>query len=139
MRHLRNNRGAAMCLSAAVVVLAGMMLGAECTISPDDPIDIFIDPNNLDCSKSSYENFGKAFFENYCLRCHNEELKSDSERLDAPQGIDFNTLEQALPFKSRIALRAGNLGDMPPILVGGPRPSDDERRQLLEWIECGMN
>jgi len=93
-----------------------------------------------DCgtAKESYENFGAAFFQNCCIRCHSVTLETDLQRLDAPLGINFDTLEMSREFSRRIRLRAGELGDMPPRILLGPRPTEAERLQLLDWIDCGM-
>ncbi|RMF74966.1 MAG: cytochrome c [Planctomycetota bacterium] len=118
-------------------------LGGICVVaclSPDVPLseEQLAAVETLDCNELTYENFGRPFFEAYCLRCHNQDLKSDFERTDAPQGINFNTLESARPFMQRIRLRAGVQGDMPPQLLVVPHPSDEQRQRLIRWIDCGM-
>ena len=117
---------------------AAFLACAHC--SPDMPLPVTHEPTDVDCSKvtATYQNFGATFFESYCLRCHSSALRDDLARFDAPLGIDFDTLEQAREFKNRIRLRAGELGDMPPHLLGGPAPSEAERIQLMEWLDCGM-
>jgi uncharacterized membrane protein len=101
------------------------------------PDQVLNDPNAADCGADTWENFGRQFFQTYCLRCHSETLTTDLERTDAPAGINFNELEVMREFASRIRLRAGQLGDMPPTLLPGPRPSEDERLRLIQWIDCG--
>lgn len=125
-------------LFAGAVSLGGICAAA--CLSPDVPLsdEQLAAVEALDCNELTYENFGRPFFEAYCLRCHNEDLKSDFERTDAPQGINFNTLESARPFMQRIRLRAGVLGDMPPQLLVVPHPSDEQRQRLIRWIDCGM-
>jgi len=115
------------------------MSGFSC-FSPDFPLAVVPDPDNVDCStvESTYESFGKAFFQDYCLRCHSVTRETDWARLDAPLEIDFDTLGLSREFADRIRLRAGELGDMPPRLLPGRRPDTATRLQLIEWIDCGM-
>jgi len=109
--------------------------------SPDSPLPIPIPEGSVDCStvELTYEGFGKGFLQDYCLRCHSVSKEDDwPDRLDAPQGINFDSLDMAREFESRIRLRAGELGDMPPRLIPGNYPSVEERIRLIEWIDCGM-
>ncbi len=123
--------------SVAAMSAVGVLSLMSC--SPDSPLELSTRPlPDCGAAKGSYESFGAAFFQNYCIRCHSVTLESDLERLDAPQGIDFNTLQMAREFSRRIRLRAGELGDMPPQILLGPRPTEAERLQLVDWIDCGM-
>lgn len=136
-RVARPNAAAA---GAAALLACAALLGHGC-FSPDDPLDaeVIAGVGEVECAtlNVTYENFAAAFFEKYCLRCHSASLSGDLARSDAPAGIDFDDLESIRSFTSRIALRAGELGDMPPALLGGERPSIDERVRLLQWIQCG--
>jgi len=125
-------------LIAASLGVFSILMVVSC--SPDSPL---VDPTAgrpIDCEavKTTYEDFGAAFFQNYCIRCHSVTREGDLARWDAPLGIDFDTLQMVQEFKDRIHLRAGELGDMPPRLFPVPRPSDEERIQLMIWIDCGM-
>ena len=115
-------------------------LAASACFSPDMPLSEqqLAEIENPDCTELTYENFGRPFFEAYCLRCHNSALTTDLARTDAPTDINFDTLESARPFMRRIRLRAGVQGDMPPQLLIVPHPSDEQRQQLIRWIDCGM-
>lgn len=121
----------------AVVLAIGSAGSVGC--SPDAPLELAGRPLP-DCTTTTetYENFGAGFFQSYCLRCHSVALETDLQRFDAPQGIDFNTLQMAREFARRIRLRAGELGDMPPQILLGPRPGEAERLRLIDWIDCGM-
>lgn len=129
-------------LLAAVGVPAGLCTYvAGC--SPDSPLpaELLADADRNspdDCGDVTYQNFGADFFASYCLRCHNEMLVGDVARTDAPTGINLNTLDGVRRFQSRIRLRAGVQGDMPPRIAPVPRPSEAERVQLIQWIDCGM-
>lgn len=119
---------------AGLIACAG--LGA---CSPDSPLseDLLATVEQIECATVSYESFAADFFARYCLNCHNADLKGDLARSDAPNGIDFNSLESIRPFQRRIRLRAGVQGDMPPRLLPVPRPSEQERLMLIRWIDCG--
>lgn len=90
-------------------------------------------------STLSYESFGKPFMERFCTRCHAASLRG-GDRMGAPSFHDFDTL-----FGIRVVFdhidettaagpAATNTG-MPP---DKPAPSLEERKQLGEWIACGM-
>jgi uncharacterized membrane protein len=127
-------------LAGAPAVVLGLPAFLGC-LSPDDPLDAatLAAIQETDCAdvSATYESFAAAYIARYCLRCHSESLVGDVARLDAPVGIDFDTLEDARSFASRIRLRAGELGDMPPRLLTADLPSHDERVQLMLWIDCG--
>lgn len=110
-------------------------------LSPDDPLDeaTLAAIEQVDCETldTTYDNFARAFTAKYCLSCHSESLVGDAARTDAPIGIDFDTVEGIRSFATRIRLRAGQLGDMPPRIVGGAIPTREERIKLMEWIDCG--
>ncbi len=75
----------------------------------------------------TYDNFGKPFFEGWCIRCHG-----------GPNGYSsrsFTTVEDIRAQKDRIFLNAasGN-AFMPP---GPDGPSPKERDELADWLACG--
>lgn len=82
----------------------------------------------------TYANFGEAFLRNWCRGCHASALSGD-ERSGAPEGIDFETLDDARMWADRIGARAlGPGAGMPP--AGGPSP---EELELLEaWLDAGV-
>ena len=78
----------------------------------------------------SWEGFADGFFATYCRSCHSVGL---SERYGAPEGVDFDTEEQALAQAARVRARVLEDGDMPP---GGGAVEGD--LVLLErWLACG--
>lgn len=130
-------------LPAAALAAALLASAFAAGCSPDNPLPAELLPDPArgvapDCGELTYQNFGAEFFANYCLRCHNEMLIGDIARTDAPTGINFNTLDGVRRFQSRIRLRAGVQGDMPPTIAPVPRPSEVERVRLIQWIDCGM-
>lgn len=112
------------------------------TVCPDP------DPMTL-----TYDNFGKPFMEKYCLWCHDSSLKR-AFRNGAPLYHDFDTLQGILQTPDHIDQQTG-IGPkasndfMPPdrcpstpggaLSVDCQKPTDEERRQLAEWIACERN
>jgi hypothetical protein len=87
------------------------------------------------CGGYRYETSGKTFMENYCLGCHSSLLEGN-ERQGAPFSVNFDDLDQLRPQQDRIHSRVA-AGTMPPT-VEASTPSQEERRELLNWIECGI-
>jgi uncharacterized membrane protein len=81
----------------------------------------------------SWENFGEGFVTRYCTSCHGADVP-EADRNDAPDGVDFDSLEDVVAWASRIEARAVDFADMPP--GGGPGP--EERHRLAEWLECDV-
>jgi uncharacterized membrane protein len=104
---------------------------------------IFGPPTESVCPPSStltYENFGKAFMEQYCVQCH-DSAKTGADREGAPSFHDFDTLFGIRAVSNHIdettasGPAATNTG-MPP--EDEPQPSLAERQMLGEWIACDM-
>lgn len=86
----------------------------------------------------TYDNFGKAFMESYCTRCHATTLTGDA-RQGATADHDFDRIELIRVFSNHIdemaaAGPASVNTAMPP---SGPTPSEADRRKLGEWLACG--
>ena len=102
------------------------------------PLTETVCPDN---SQLTYVNFGEPFMTTYCIDCHSTE-KSGDDRNGAPNFHDFNTQEGVQRVLNHIdqtaafGLKAMNMS-MPPADDDGPKPTDEERRQLAEWIACG--
>lgn len=79
----------------------------------------------------TYDNFGKAYFDQHCLACHSESL-SGTDRQSAPVGVNFDTLEK---IRVRLESIDRRRHDMPP--SDHPQPSADEKQKLSEWLACG--
>jgi hypothetical protein len=85
------------------------------------------------------QDFGTAFMQTYCLGCHSASLTGPA-RQGAPEGIDFDTLEdvrrQAAVIDAHAA--AGPNGAhtaMPP--ASRAQPTRQERERLGQWLACG--
>lgn len=100
-------------------------------------------PTATECPPNStitYENFGMAFMEDFCVECH-DSAKTGAARNGAPSAHDFDTLLGIRSVANHIDQAAG-IGpasanrNMPPEDELS-QPSDDDRRKLAEWIACG--
>ena len=92
-------------------------------------------------SALSYDNFGKHFMDTYCISCHASALTA-RQRRGAPSDHNFDTLAQVHATEpdhidETTAAGPNNTNtQMPP--AGSPTPSEAERRQLAEWVACGL-
>lgn len=100
-------------------------------------------PTATECPPGStitYENFGKAFMEDFCTSCHSSTL-TGAARNGATVAHDFDTLLGIRSVADHIDQTAG-IGpasanrNMPPEDQTSI-PADDDRRKLAEWIACG--
>lgn len=119
----------------ALVLLA--VLGA-CTPDP-----IYGPPTESVCPTGgttlTYANFGQPFMESYCLRCHDQALKG-AARHGAPTFHDFDTLFGIKAVAEHIdeTTAAGPAATNDGMPNDGKKPTLEERKQLGEWIACGM-
>lgn len=98
-------------------------------------------PTGADCPQDStltWDTFGKQFMESYCTRCHSTTI-TGSARQGAPSDHNFEAVALVREQIEHIDWTAAAGPDavnteMP---VGAPTPTQDERRQLGEWLACG--
>jgi hypothetical protein len=100
----------------------GFSTGSEC---PDD-------------STLTWTTFAEGFFANYCIRCHSD--SSPDGRHGAPPGYNWDDLDSVREHARQIdrMAAAGPSATntfMPP---NNPRPTDDLRLMLGEWLACGQ-
>ncbi len=105
---------------------------------PPEPLEKATGATCPDEQTLTWEGFGRGFMDQYCLGCHSGTL-AGAARHEAPVGMDFDTLELVRAHAARIDVRAGigpesSNRSMP---SQNPRPSDQERRDLSEWLACG--
>jgi uncharacterized membrane protein len=118
------------------LVIAALLAG--CTNTPP----LFGPPTESSCPPGSaltYEGFAKPFMDSFCTRCHATALVG-AARQGAPSFHDFDTLFGIKVVADHIdettaSGPAATNTSMPP---DNPKPSQDQRRQLGEWIACGM-
>lgn len=94
-------------------------------------------PSKLSCDSSelTYDAFGSPFMLDWCNGCHSNALPL-GQRGDAPVNVNFDTLDDIHMWSAQIVTTAGPIQPtMPP--SGGP--SDDDRKTLEAWINCGAN
>jgi hypothetical protein len=97
-------------------------------------------PTGMECPDDAptYQNFGKQFVEDYCLRCHSTSKVGD-DRNGAPVAHDYDDVSIVRREWEHIDQMAG-AGEgvtntlMPPT---APRPSAEERKKLAQWLACG--
>jgi uncharacterized membrane protein len=76
-------------------------------------------------TKLTYESFGQPFVEKYCAGCHSGSKPKD--------GLDLSTIESIRTHAGAMYEQAAASSAMPP---EGTAPTDDERKQLGEWLGC---
>jgi hypothetical protein len=96
---------------------AGMPLA-----SPGDPID-----------GDTYATFAMPFFESYCVSCHSTANTGDT-RNGAPPGRNWDDEASVRMFLAEMRRWVGEINVMP--LGDGPKPTCDERRRLVRWIDA---
>jgi len=100
------------------------------TLSDDPPVDGVC----ADAPVLTWNNFGAGFLVENCKACHGTNSAYREGDSPPPEGVVFDTYEQAMGHKERIlAVATGDSPTMPP--RGGVSDLD---RELLElWIVCG--
>lgn len=127
-----------------VLVLSSLVwtsCGSDGTDDDDGDDQQVGDGSGATCPQGStltYANFGQAFMDSYCLRCHSSTLTGGG-RIGAPANINFDTQAEIQALAELIDEEAAagpdNVNtDMPP---SAPRPTQDERLKLGEWLACG--
>jgi hypothetical protein len=139
---LRKMLGSHSPFTSTLIYLASAFLFACGSPDVEEPIDEGPGPaSGSTCPSNStltYENFGIPFFTNYCTKCHSEN-PLDGTRHGAPRGLNWDNLETIRAYSDAIdrmaaAGPAAVNSTMPPEI---PVPSEDERRDLGEWLVCG--
>ena len=128
-----------------IVLLLIAGCGADAMPTPTKTVCPTPDPNSI-----TYDNFGQTFMVDYCVQCHASTLPR-AQRNGAPLFHDFDDLIGIVQVANHIDEQAG-VGPaasnhfMPPsrcpetpggpLAIACPQPTDDERRQLAEWVAC---
>ena len=86
----------------------------------------------------TYENFGKAFMDTYCVDCH-DSAKTGNARHGAPSFHDYDTVLGVRQTIEHIDEQAAAGPDAVNTAMpeDDPKPTEAERRQLGEWLACG--
>jgi len=117
-------------LAMALVLVAGCDGGEEegtpsGAVCPED-------------SSLTWDNFARPFMDSYCTRCHSTTLTGAS-RQGAPNDHNFDSAEQVRQELDHTDEQAAAGPDSVNVLmpIGGPKPTEEERRKLGEWLACG--
>lgn len=89
-------------------------------------------------STLTYQSFGKPFMDHYCVDCHDSN-KTGAARQGAPDFHDFNTVLGIRGVANHIdeSSAAGPAAFNDSMPEDDPKPSDEERKKLGEWLACG--
>jgi mono/diheme cytochrome c family protein len=92
------------------------------------------DPCPPQGTKLTYENFGRAFFEQRCVSCHGGGGggASHSHSYSSRAYVTLPLIQS-----DRENIRKNATGANPPMPPGPNDPSEDERAKLSEWLACG--
>ena len=122
--------------------------GADPIPTPTETVCPDPDPNTL-----TYDNFGRAFVESYCVRCHSSTL-SRAQRNGAPLFHDFDSLIGIVQVANHVDEQAGSgpaatntlmppdrCPEVPggPLAIACPQPTAQERSDLAAWLACEVN
>lgn len=86
----------------------------------------------------TYANFGQAFMQSYCLRCHSSSVQGGA-RNGAPSDHNYDVLSDIRSLADHIDLHAGSgpAGTNEEMPEGDPKPTVAERAKLSQWLACG--
>ena len=90
---------------------------------PGDPID-----------GDTWDTFARDFFADWCTRCHSVDNVGPDERMDAPDGYNWDDEASVLEHLDEIRNAVGVTNFMP---FTPPDPSCDERQRIVRWIDAG--
>lgn len=97
-------------------------------------------PSGAECPQDgglTYDTFGKGFMDKYCVRCHSSKLKG-AARNGATEGHDFDLLAGIMPVAEHIDEYAAAGPDAVNVKMPAtdPKPTEEERHKLGEWLAC---
>ncbi len=121
-------------------VLMRMLIVSLVVAGCGQPVTASGKPSGTPCSSDltlTYDNFGRAFLESYCLRCHSATVMGEA-REGAPSSHNLDKVTDVRSLATHIDEYSGAGPEavntrMPPT---EPRPSIEERRQLAKWLAC---
>lgn len=87
-----------------------------------------------DIGGDDYDTFGAPFLAEYCTRCHDSALVGDTMRGGAPEGLDWDIESNVRENAEFLRYVIGVSNEMPPV---GRRPSCEERRRFVRWVDVG--
>ena len=112
--------------AVARLLAAALAVGCE-----DPPAPAVTDTSCGGDFELNWDNFGDAFFHTWCRSCHSADAP---QRFDAPEGVDFDTIDEVRAYKDRVQVRVIDEHTMP--LGGGI--SQDELDTLQIYLDCSL-
>lgn len=91
----------------------------------------------LDSAYEGENGIRAKVFATNCLFCHSSEL-SGSARNGAPNDVNWDTYEAALPNADRAVVRAVEQMTMPPSFSGLPTLNQEQKDAMLAWQDAGF-
>jgi uncharacterized membrane protein len=88
------------------------------------------------CADLTYASFGNDFMDKYCASCHAASVKG-SARMGAPGDDVYDTLAQIKADKKDLKHEVSSKAM--PFPTAKVFPSQAERDQFVQWIDCGPN
>lgn len=83
--------------------------------------------------ESTYETFGQAYLNTWCVGCHTSHKNDFVRRQGAPADANFDTAEFLALKKAAILSMVADKKLMPP---GFTRPTAEENEKLVAWLNC---
>ncbi|MBZ0273114.1 hypothetical protein K8I61_13835 [bacterium] len=116
-------------LGAATLLALTLLL----TLQPA-PVAIAQDAASDDgACKYTYDNFGKAFIDKYCIECHHSSKKGEVAREGAPPKLNYDQMI-VLKMNAKDMVKMTSIKKKMP--EEDPKPTDEERMQFQQWMEC---
>jgi cytochrome c5 len=124
------------------ISLLGLLTGAGCSGETHEEIG---EPTGATCpadSSLTYDTFAGDFMTSYCTECHSLSVRG-RDRQGAPSDHNFDSLPAlravgAEHLDLHAAAGPNHVNEVMPPEGHDPRPSEAERRQLGEWLACGL-
>ncbi|MFO0605813.1 MAG: hypothetical protein U0324_21700 [Polyangiales bacterium] len=82
----------------------------------------------------TYAGFARDFFQRLCVRCHATALRTSTERMGAPDGMNWDDEAAVRRELARIRRAVGVDNYMP---LNPPLATCAERRRLVRWVDLG--
>ena len=128
------------------ILLAPLLLAMSCDgggsadggVEPDGLVNgcpAWLDPlaEPGEAIDDDYASFAAPFFTSYCIACHSTANTGDA-RMGAPPGRNWDDESSVRMYLMEMRFWVGEINVMP--LGEGPKPTCDERRRLVRWIDA---
>jgi uncharacterized membrane protein len=82
----------------------------------------------------TWDTYAMEFFATWCTRCHSVNNVGADERMNAPDGFNWDDEASVLEHVAMIRNAVGVFNFMP---FNPPDPSCDDRQRIVRWIDAG--